>query len=331
MMGASLLQRMDPSGRLGRWLDHAVPQALFLPGLFLPSPVVLRVDQLPLTEKGRLALGDLARKADEIAVMVESGAALVRTVRLPKAAAGMADEAVRLQMRQTLPDQAQGLLWQRSNGTVEGDHLVFQVHILRAEDVTALRKLAEAGGAKVVSVQVAGAGDGSVWRADEGRVRRARTVAAAAVLAVLLVALVPVWMLAVERQALADANAAKVATVAALQKRLDEMTATASEAELRQQEKADVIAQFRRQQQRLAMLGDLARALPASVWLSELSVSGDEMRLSGFSADDPTVALRALQGMAWAETARMDGPIMFDSLTRENRFNVWIGLKGRAE
>jgi general secretion pathway protein L len=329
-MRGALLTRIDPSRRVARWVGNIMPESLFLPGLFLPEAVRFRADQIPLSESGRLALGDLARKQDEIAIEIDARATLVRTVRLPKAAAGMADDAVRVQLRQTLPGQAQGLIWQISPGTAEGDFIRYEVYILRADDLLALRQSVTTGGARVTSVHVAGMTGRPIWLADEKRSKRAQTAAMGAVLAVLLMALVPIWWLSAESRALADANAAKMMSVAALELKLGELSASANTADTREADLRKDMARFIQQSRWLSLMGDMAQALPTTVWLSEMSLSGQEMRLSGFSSGDATEVLRILQGRPWAESARMDGPIRFDSLTQQNRFSIWIGLKGAA-
>ncbi|GHC65497.1 PilN domain-containing protein [Neogemmobacter tilapiae] len=330
-MRSAFLNRIDPAGRFAQFFERLFPHDLFLPGFFRIKASPFRVEALPLNEAGRIALGDLVRKADEIELEIDASAALLRTIRLPKAAAAAAEEAVRMQLRQTLPGQAQGLVWQISTGRVEGDFLTYQVRILRQEDIDALRRFVAEGGTKVTAVRLAGQQGRPFWSEDEKQSKRARTAAMGAVLAVLVIALVPIWQLSVESRALADANAAKVTSIEALEAKLRELSTLADGADTREADLANDVERFIRDSRKLSLLTDLAQRLPPNVWLSEMSVSGREMRLSGFSSGDAPEALRVLQASPWVEVARMDGPIQIDSLSRQNRFNISIQLKDSLE
>jgi Tfp pilus assembly protein PilN len=64
--------------------------------------------------------------------------------------------------------------------------------------------------------------------------------------------------------------------------------------------------------------------LPDSVWVSELSISGDRLVLSGFTSAEVTDVIKLVQGLPWAKDVQLNGAISFDSYSGQSRFEIGL-------
>ena len=108
--------------------------------------------------------------------------------------------------------------------------------------------------------------------------------------------------------------------------RLLSARAKADEGTLQRQSVLSDMALFAGQARRLGLLTDLTNLLPDSVWVSELSITGDQMILSGFAEGDVAATIAQLQQLPWAKSVQMNGPISYDSYSGQNRFEVGLTL-----
>ena len=88
------------------------------------------------------------------------------------------------------------------------------------------------------------------------------------------------------------------------------------------------LARFAQQSRRLVQLVDLTEALPDAVWISELSMTKDQMTLSGFTSQDVAELVKILQGLSWAQEVQLNGAVTFDSYSGQNRFDISLRLAG---
>ena len=85
---------------------------------------------------------------------------------------------------------------------------------------------------------------------------------------------------------------------------------------------------------RLGLLLDLTEVLPDDVWISDLSVSGAQLRFSGFASGEVSAVVEAIRQLDWALDVDLDGPVFFDTRDRRNRFEMLVSLtvvKGAAD
>jgi len=80
------------------------------------------------------------------------------------------------------------------------------------------------------------------------------------------------------------------------------------------------------QRSRLQHLASLTDTLSDQTWLSELSIEGSKLRMSGFSKRSIPDLIDRIQALDWVRHAELDGPIMFDSFQRSNRFDLVLSL-----
>lgn len=307
-------------GRAGEALQRMAPAALVRAGL---PPRRLRsvlIESLPLTDAARAALTLAGAGGAPVDLRLAPGLFLRRSIALPVAARRDAAGAVALQMRQSMPGQAEGLIWRHAGGTGG----TVDVYILKE---ARLAEVVAAAGSGLRRVVIDGV------EADPLHDARGRTDAperfwnrsAPMVAAGLLVGVLAVqfWSLTAVRQAVAEAGS----TVAALR---DEAAAARAEAEARSAETAarlGDVARLSREGQRLALVADLTRVLGDGVWISSLALDGGVLRLAGFAEGDVAQVVAAIRPLDWVQTVDLDGAVGMDGGTGERRFQLIVTLK----
>ncbi len=83
---------------------------------------------------------------------------------------------------------------------------------------------------------------------------------------------------------------------------------------------------FSDQARRLRLLTDLTETLPDTVWISELSISGDQLVLSGFTSGEVTEVITQVQSLPWAFNVQLNGAISYDSYSGQNRFELGTAI-----
>jgi general secretion pathway protein L len=296
-----------------------VPTALFLPGLPQRTPTKLKTAAVPLNGPVREKIRSLR---GPIEVVLDPSLALVRSMELPEAVAAKADAAIGLRLRQTMPGQAQGLLWRSIILRREGEKVAYGVYILKQRLIDELlADLRHLGGrAERVSLDVKGLAP--VWVRKPASARMAKNWQAFSALSAVLVGVIAVIGLARDRSALLDLVGTRSLQVAELQQRRDALQAKAGEGDKIAAATLQDMATFSAQSRRLQVLADLTEALPDAVWVSELSISGDTLVLSGFTSAEVTDVINLVQRLPWAKEVQLNGAISFDSYSGQSRFEL---------
>jgi hypothetical protein len=141
-----------------------------------------------------------------------------------------------------------------------------------------------------------------------------------------VIGLIAVIGIELKRQEFDDLVSVRSARTAALEERL---LAKRAEAETGRESSAGILhdmALFSDQARRLQLLADLIAALPDTVWISELSISGDQLVLSGFTAGEVTEVITQVQSLPWASNVQLNGAISYDSYSGQNRFELSIAI-----
>lgn len=288
----------------------------------LPPRAVRRVfvDVLPLEPSTKAALRIAADDGSAVEVVLARDLFLKRSVPLPAAARRDAAGAVALQMRQSMPGQAEGLIWRHVDAPGEA----VDVHVLKEARLT---ELLQEAGVPLRRVVIDGVATAPLYdaRAMVDRAERFwnRAVPVAAVLllgAVLAVQAVALWR--------ADATVAEAeAQLAALR---DEAAAARAAAEARDAEgaarQADAM-RMARDSRRLALLADLTAALGDEVWATSVLIQDDVLRVSGFVDGDVAQVLAAIKALPWVETVDLDGSVGLMEGSAERRFQVIVTLR----
>jgi hypothetical protein len=307
----------------GQIAEMLLPRGLFTPGLPKAAPVEIRISTLPLDEVPRQA----ARKARRpLSLLLDPALCLRRRVDLPKAVGAKSDAAIALQLRQTLPGQGHGLIWRATATGRTATQIEYTVHILRQTQIDELVADVRALGAEVAEIKVAVPGLEPLWQRSAGAARTAKTWMAFSALSVAVIGLAAVVGIELKRQELDDLVSSRSARTAALEERL---LAKRAEAETGKVSSAGILndmALFSDQARRLQILADLTAAVPDTVWISELSISGDKLVLSGFTAGKVTEVITKVQLLPWASNVQLNGAISYDSYSGQNRFELGMTL-----
>lgn len=312
--------------RLSAEFWRRVPEALFLPGLHLTDPEVIEAGTLPISEElVEKIKAASSRRAVEISIPPQ--ACLTREITLPKAVAPRASAAIALQLRQTLPGGGKGLIWRFMKKAATSETVTYLACILKQQQVDALVAALTASGAKVAGLRITGSDGTALWTgvAHKDRMRRMGLIASVA--AALLPAAVTT---ALSNRDLAVASAELQVTkerVERLKERLLAEKSAEGDAEAKKQDLVQAVGSFNNQSWRLQILADLTRALPDSVWISELAIAEDQVSLAGFSAGEVSEILMVLQSIAWVSNAQLDGPVSVDASSGESRFQVSVSIK----
>lgn len=316
---------MELRRKIKAWLrcagEFLFPQSLFLPGLPQPAPDKISIDVLPLSDRARAQVKQ-ARKP--LIAVLNHAMTLRRRVELPKAVGAKAEAAIGLQLRQTLPGQAQGLVWRASPLQDIGEKTEFGVYILKQSQLDMVLAELRALDARVDAVVIGVEGLKPIWERAPDLGVKARNWQGFTILAVALIGLTAVIGLESDRIALSDLVASRAIRVAELEERLSKQSESATKD---QQSAAAVLNDmdlFAAQSRRLQLLSDLTAALPDAVWVSELSIAQDRIVLSGFTSGDVTDVIGIIQNLPWAEEVQLNGSILFDSYSGQNRFELGL-------
>ena len=311
------------TARIGRLLDAAVPGSLLNAGLPPRKRRAVRIDTLPLTEGARAALSQAGRGRAAVDVYLSPDLFLRRRVDLPAVARRDLAGAVAIQMRQSMPGQAEGLVWRHVPVPGGADVFVLKqarlTELLREAGVTLRRVVIDGVDAPpLIDARAQTDAPERFWN---------RT-APLAVLALLLAVLAAQgWRLYGLKAALAE-ETARVAT-------LRDTAAARAEAESQNAigtaRMADM-ERLARENRRLPLLADLTRVLGDEVWLSNLALEADILRLSGFSEIDMAQVVAAIRPLPWVAGVDLDGAVTLDDASGARRFLLNVRLaKGGEE
>jgi len=323
-MGIAVILGLDmgrAGERLGESLARLAPAMLVRAGLPPRRVRSVLVGALPLTDAAKAALALAGAGGAPVDVRLARELFLVRSVAVPAAARKDAAGAVALQLRQSMPGQAEGLVWRHVDG---GSGEAVDVFILKSARLT---ELVQAAGVTVRRVLIDGVEAAPLFdaRAETDRVERFWNRAVPVVAVVALVAVLAVQWLALMRAEGAVAEAE--ARLAALR---DEAAVARAEAEDRNARSAAQmadVARLVRESQRLVLLADLTRVLGDEVWLSSFAVDGAVLRLAGFSSADVADVLAAVRPLEWVEAVDLDGAVAVDAATGDRRFQLIVTLR----
>ena len=306
------------TARIGRLLEAAVPGSLRNAGLPPRKLRAVRIDTLPLTEGARAALAEAGRGRAAVDVYLSPDLFLRRSLDLATVARRDLAGAVAIQMRQSMPAQAEGLIWRHV--PVAGGAEVFVLKQAR------LTELLREAGVTLRRVMIDGVDAPPLMDAraqTDAPERFWNRAAPVAVLALLVVVLaVQGWRLFELRAALAE-ETARVATL--------RDTAAAARAEAESQNAIGTarmadMDRLTRENRRLPLLADLTRVLGDDVWLSTFALEGDVLRLSGSSGIDMAQVVAALRPLPWVAGVELDGAVTLDASGSARRFLLNVRL-----
>jgi hypothetical protein len=305
-----------------RLRNTLIPEVLFMPGPPGAFPTVVKIGALPIDEA---SLRRAALVRQPVIIEIDSATALQRHIKLPSAASAKADAAIGLLLRQTLPGQGRGLLWRSEPRGRQGGQTDYTVHIFKESQIDELIASLKRAGVAVHAVTI-GKGTQPFWHAVPNAASVVRRWAIIAALAVALVSLICVVAIERQRAQVEDVLMARSARVTALEERLLVAKSKSEEGKLQEQSVLSDMAMFVAESRRLQLLADLTTALTDEIWVSEMSISGNRMVISGFTDGDVASVVSLLQQLSWTQNVQLNGPISYDSYSGQNRFELGLTI-----
>jgi hypothetical protein len=302
------------------WLDRLFPAVLVRPGLppRLVQSVLVRT--LPLTEPAKAALVMAGRGGAPLDVRLSPEVFLQRDLTVPQAARKDAGEVVALHLRQSMPGQAEGLIWRH----VRGPGATVKVFILKQArldellclpDVTLRRVVID--GEDALPLHDARA----VTDRMQGLWNRAALAMAAGALALVL-AVQGVQVMRAE-----GAVAAADARIAALREEAIAARSAAEERSARSAAQMADAARLMRESRRLTLLAGLRQALGEGDSLTSFALDGSVLRLAGVTAGDVAATVATIRALGWVEEVELDGAVATEAGSGNRRFQLRILLK----
>ncbi|WP_341214332.1 PilN domain-containing protein [uncultured Limimaricola sp.] len=319
------LGKLRAAGRL------LFPTSVFTAGLPPRHVLTLQLER-PLIGAADLAtVTAAARHGRPVDLVLPRDAFLEKSVTLPRAARRQAAAAIAVQMRQEMPAQGHGLVWRAAPAERRGDRLVYAVLLMKQDDLAALRRAVDNTGASLRSVRTMDT-PGIMPFLDNRRLA-SRPERRWSLALVALVALTAGWTMFAQWRELSHL----ARDIAGLRQEITDLADRAvqaqQEAVSREASRATLasdLACFRAEYHRLLILSNLTTLLTEGVWLAALSLEGDDLRLVGFAEGDVTAVVAAIRDAPWALDVELDGPVVVDPVSRQNRFQLRVALRGEV-
>lgn len=308
--------------RLRNGLSRLVPASLTEAGLPPRRVRSVLISSFPIDPPAKAALTVAADRGSSVELRLSPDLFLKRSVDLPAAARQDAASAIALLMRQSMPGQAEGLIWRHAYAP--GGTGPVQIYVLKT---ARLAEILQDAGVPVRRVTIDGVQTVPLVdnRAATDRPERFwnRAATLLTVLALVTVFGAQEWTLSGVTQTVAD----ETARVADLR---DKAASARAAAETRGAETSARLTDLLRLEQdssRLGLIADLTRVLDDSVWLSTFALDGSTLRLTGTSQQEIAPVIAAIRPLAWAGSVDLDGAVLVDSVTGERRFQLIIALR----
>lgn len=323
-MKVFLPQRSEKFRALWRLL---FPKFVFTGGLPPRPPLSLRLEALLPCAADQPTLRAAAERGRPVDIELPREVFLEKTVSIPRAARQQAQAAITVQMRQEMPAQGRGLVWRTAPPDRRGDHMNFLVLLMKQDELAALCGAVEATGAPLRQVRATAQPRMAPFLDQRHVTDRPQRRWSGAL--VLLVAVVAGWVLFTRWSDLEAQEARNAALAQQVSVLMDQAVAAQQEAVSREASLATLageIASFEAEYHRLPILADLTALLGDGAWLSALSLDRGDMRLVGFAETEVTTVVEAIRAAPWVAEVALDGPVILDPASRQNRFQLNVTL-----
>ncbi len=288
----------------------------------------LMITSLPVSEGDRQKIAEFAQTSSQIDIELAESCLLVKNLEIPVAARAHFENVVNLRLQQSLPEGGKGLVWRSRLCRSGGGALDVRTFILKQAHLSDLQAAVQASGRSLGEVRLAGnAAIAPFFSPMTGLRRATRNWALAMFLLVLAAIALELRGDLGQLRNLQEVRDTVASRTAALR---DEVVAARESAETFEKQALELeedVARFSRGTGRVSLLAALTESFPDEAWISELSLSGDQLRLAGFSRGEVSNDMARLQELAAIRSVELDGPISFDSHTREHRFELLLLLE----
>lgn len=308
--------------RVWHGLSRLVPAWLTQTGLPPRRIRSVLIPGFPIDPPVKAAVSLAASAGAPVELRLSPDLFLKRSVDLPAAARQDAESAIALLMRQSMPGQAEGLVWRHAftgNGT---DPIT--VYVLKT---ARLHDILQDVGVPVRRVTIDGVQAAPLVdnRATTDRPERFwnRATAVLTALALASVFAAQAWTLS----GVTRTVAAETARVADLRETAAAARAAAEARGVETSARLTDLARLDQDSSRLRLIADLTRVLDDTVWLSTFALDGTVLRLEGASQQEVAPVIAAVRQLPWIDSVDLDGAVVVDGVTGERRFQLLVALR----
>ncbi len=248
----------------------------------------------------------------------------------PKKALGEVAQAMALHIRQNTPFSESEIVWRYKVQKRDATTVLVMLYILKKPVLESVCGMFESMGARVRMVHLQNTGlmffDNTPAIIPAQKFWQ-RITKAALVLAAIAALSASYFNYQKRAEVLARIKAENIA--------LQEKALALREARTAQETEATRIASFlsRLQKDRevLALITSLSNLLPDSTWLAQLTLRRSDIRLAGFSTDDPSNLIIKLEESPYFRQVVLTGPITREPRLGQNRFEMALALEAPDE
>ena len=316
------------------WVESArslLPGWLVLPGAVAKWTKQITITDLPASEEElSFALRDVSRGA-LIDIVLSENAHLPIDSKLPAAAISRSEQALQTQIVEHTPLPLTEILHTSRLVSKTRRNATYRQYLVRKSHL----------GELVAQLQERGFEIRNVLCIDEDHEIHLQSISASADRAVgfwwgfaglALVAVFVGWVFSTNEEAarLKGFVTNKSQIVAKLREQLATHGQSEQDRLLVEERQDSIISLFERDAFRVGLLNTLSDALPDTVWLSELAITGPKASMRGFSTGDVTQLITTLESLAGVKSVTMTAPIVLDQRTNEQRFELMLELLGEG-
>lgn len=312
-----------------RALRALLPPDLFVAGRALRCPAQYVLQALPPSKTEVEKLYALFGSKPSINLVIPTAFLLTRYISLPHAAEAKSEAAIGLYLRQMLPAQGRGMVWRWSLLQRGAETSSYGVFILKESD---LRGLINAFAKHDISLgKVTTDTPGAPAFYEDPAIARSskfwwRTTVVTVIASLFWATAVPWW----RAHALEHNLTGLAVEIETLQNKVVATRASADAANSAIGDLNHAIAKFNDGRHKLDIVASLTQLLSDDTWVSELTFISDKAYIAMFTKAKVADILTAIDAENWSKSVRLDGPIIADSLSGQDRFQVVVDLVGTA-
>lgn len=298
----------------------------FLPGLTKHIAQEVKIGTFPPSQDEMRQLVQASRSWLPVDILISHQLLHHQTITLPVSASSQAKSAIDIALRQKLPAQGSGLNWVFEKIGRKHKKFEYLVHLCKKDVLVGLQELVTEAGGLVRSISIASSSAPAFVDFRTKTDRPARIWGIISFISVAIALTASIFVL--ETRASKIRNETEVLNQKILQ--LQDQAINLQENENLRKEEEDILLDdfrsFLSVSNRSYFISEISNALKEGVWISEIYFHKDKVYMSGFSSQDISELINALQSIDGFNSVDLDGPVTLDSLSGENRFSVLIEI-----
>jgi hypothetical protein len=309
-----------------RWIDGKeagilrLLSRIFPPELFSP-PEKGKAKTIVITT-GQLFTAEIDGGGKPAIVSIDKSRFITRRLELPLAAGKHVQDAIAIELRRSMPRRGADLIWNCHLVQQYQGKLIYDVFITKSSVVEEVQNKAAEKNFGLLSISIEDQPNIMIWPTERGVDSVAKKwvlISAFFIASAVLILLVTLeTRVAQSKQISEDLLKANMA----LSTEIDSLNAIA---ETDDDAKMTSIAQAFRSGERLAAkLNDISHIFKGESWISEFEYSPDFIRIAAFTDLDVTAIVQEIRKLEWVGDAQLNGPIIFDTYLKQNRFELTI-------